>query len=80
MRDGIDKLAGHFHASGEFDSVFIGSLVPWNDLVGEPNAGHAAVSDLLISRAADAGAYGVLQTRHVRSMFAFGRYRTMQLH
>jgi hypothetical protein len=54
MRDGIDQLAGHFHASGEFDGVFIGSLVPWNDLVGEPNAGHAAVSDLLISRAADA--------------------------
>jgi hypothetical protein len=54
MRDGIDKLAGYFHASGEFHGLFIGSLVPWNDLVGEPNAGHAAVSDLLISRAADA--------------------------
>jgi hypothetical protein len=54
MRDGIEKLAGHFHTSGEFDGVFIGSLVPWNELVGEPNAGHAAVSDLLISKAADA--------------------------
>jgi hypothetical protein len=54
MRDRIDQVAGHFHASGEFDGLFIGSLVPWNDLVGEPNAGHAAVSDLLISRAADA--------------------------
>ncbi|MGD0973439.1 MAG: hypothetical protein ABR866_05085 [Candidatus Korobacteraceae bacterium] len=54
MRDGIDQLAGHFHGTHEFDSVFIDSLVPWDDLVGEPNAGHAAVSDLLISRAADA--------------------------
>lgn len=54
MRDGIDKLAGHFHASKEFESVFIGSLVPWNALVGEPNPGHAAISDILISRAADA--------------------------
>jgi hypothetical protein len=53
MRDGIDQLAGHFHGTHEFDSVFIDSLVPWNELVGEPNAGHAAVSDLLISRAAD---------------------------
>jgi hypothetical protein len=53
MRDGIDELAGHFHGTGQFDSVFIGSLVPWDDLTGEPNVGHAAVSDLLISRAAD---------------------------
>jgi len=54
MRDAIDQLAGHFYASKEFESVFIGSLVPWNALVGEPNHGHAAISDLLISRAADA--------------------------
>lgn len=54
IRDRIDQVAGHFHANGEFDGLFIGSLVPWNDLVGEPNAGHAAVSDLLISRAVDA--------------------------
>ena len=54
MRDRIDQLAGHFHGTHEFESVFIGSLVPWRDLAGEPNAGHAAVSDLLISRAADA--------------------------
>jgi hypothetical protein len=28
--------------------------VPWDDLVGEPNIGHAAVADLLICRAAHA--------------------------
>ena len=54
MRDGIDQLAGHFHGTHECESVFIDSLVPWDELVGEPNAGHAAVSDLLIRRADDA--------------------------
>src|SRR5690349_3132931 len=43
MREDIDALAGHFHAAGTFKSVFIRTLVPWNDLVGEPNEGHAAV-------------------------------------
>jgi hypothetical protein len=54
LRDNIDLLAGHFHGTGEFESVFIGRLVPWNELVGEPNAGHAAVADFLISGAANA--------------------------
>lgn len=54
MRDDVDQLAGHFYGTGEFESVFIGSLVPWNDLVGEPNVGHAAVADFLICRAARA--------------------------
>jgi hypothetical protein len=50
MRTQIDQLAGHFHASGQFESVFIGSLIPWNDLVGDPNKGHTALADFLISR------------------------------
>jgi hypothetical protein len=54
MRDGIDDLAGHFHGSHEFENVFIGGLVPWRELAGEPNEGHAAVADLLICRAAEA--------------------------
>ena len=53
LRDDIDALAGHFHGRGEFRTVFL-SLVPWNDLVGEPNAGHAAVADFLICGAAAA--------------------------
>jgi hypothetical protein len=54
LRGDIDALAAHFHATNEFKGLFIGSLVPWNDLVGVPNPGHAAVADLLISRAARA--------------------------
>jgi hypothetical protein len=54
LRDDIDALAGHFHGQGTFKSVFICKLVPWDDLVGEPNIGHAAVADLLICRAAHA--------------------------
>ncbi len=54
MREAIDQLAGHFYGTHEFESVFIRGLVPWGELVGEPNEGHAAVSDLLISRAAEA--------------------------
>lgn len=37
LRDDIDALAAHFHATNEFKGLFIGSLVPWNDLVGIPN-------------------------------------------
>jgi hypothetical protein len=62
MRDGIDQLAGHFHSTHEFESVFIGGLVPWRELAGEPNEGHAAVSDLIISRAAEAVLSGNFDT------------------
>lgn len=51
LRDNVDLLAAHFHAGGHFTSLFI-PLVPWNELVGIPNRGHAAIADLLISRAA----------------------------
>jgi hypothetical protein len=53
LRYDVDKLAGHFHATNDFESIFI-PLVPWNDLCGAPNKGHAAVADLLVSRAAHA--------------------------
>lgn len=52
MRDDIEQLAGHFYANDEFESVFISTLVPWDDLAGESNHGHAAVADFLISGAA----------------------------
>ena len=51
LRDDIDKLAGHFFANGQFEALFINRLVPWDDLTGEPNAGHAAVADMLLSSA-----------------------------
>ena len=53
LRYDVDKLAGHFYANGSFESVFI-PLVPWNELSGAPNKGHAAVADLLVSRGAHA--------------------------
>lgn len=48
----VDALAAHFHARSEFRRFL--SLVPWSELVGPPNNGHAAIGDLLISRAAHA--------------------------
>ena len=54
LRDNISGLAGHFYDSGQFQSVFLKKLVPWNELVGEPNSGHQAIGDLLASRAASA--------------------------
>lgn len=54
LRSNIDELAGHFYGTGQFKSVFISTLVPWDDLVGEPNIGHAAVADLLVTRGANA--------------------------
>jgi hypothetical protein len=52
MRDDIDQLAGYFFDNGQFESLFIKGLVPWNELTGESNAGHAAVADMLLSSAA----------------------------
>jgi hypothetical protein len=52
MRDNVERLAEHFYNNGEFESLFLGTLVPWNDLVGQPNKGHAAVADFLICGAA----------------------------
>ena len=51
LRDDIDGLAAVFYARRNFENVFI-PLVPWNELMGMSNEGHAAVADLLISRAA----------------------------
>lgn len=50
LREDIDQLAGHFLANHQFEPLFINHLVPWDDLTGEPNDGHAAVGDFLLSR------------------------------
>jgi hypothetical protein len=52
LRENVERLAAHFHSRGDFDRFI--KLVPWEDLVGPPNSGHAAIADLLISRAAHA--------------------------
>lgn len=54
LRDNLEALADHFYANGGFKSIFINRLIPWNSLVGSPNAGHAAIADFLICRAAQA--------------------------
>src|SRR5436190_1714165 len=35
LRNDVNRLAGHFHARGDFEKVFL-QLVPWNELVGTP--------------------------------------------
>ena len=54
LRSDMDKLAGYFHTNNEFEPIFIKRLVPWNELVGRPNCGHAAIADFLICKAAHA--------------------------
>jgi hypothetical protein len=53
LRDDIDSLAAVFYDRGirEFENVFV-PLVPWNELLGMSNDGHAAIADLLTTRAA----------------------------
>lgn len=50
----IDRLAGHFHDLGTFQSYFIRQLVPWGELAGMPNEGHAAIADFLLTGASPA--------------------------
>ena len=54
FREDIDLLGGHFLANHQFEPLFINRLVPWDDLTGQPNEGHAAIADFLLSRAARA--------------------------
>lgn len=54
MRHNLEALAQHFVDLHTLETVFIESLVPWKDFVRPPNAGHAAVADFLVTRAATA--------------------------
>ena len=58
LRSNLEALAEHFVQRNTFKSVFIECLVPWRDFVRPHNAGHAAVADFLIIRAAIAGISG----------------------
>lgn len=53
LRDDLEALANHFLAAGTLQTVFIGSIVPWRDLVAEPNEGHAAIADFVLTGAID---------------------------
>jgi hypothetical protein len=54
MRHDLEAFAQHFVDLHALKSVFIESLVPWQMFVKPPNAGHAAVADFLVTRAAAA--------------------------
>ena len=55
LRSDLEALAEHFAGLNNLKSIFIARLVPWSDFVRPSNAGHAAVADFLITRAAVAG-------------------------
>ncbi len=48
----LEKLAQHFADQRTLQTVFIDSLVPWSDFVRQPNRGHVAIADFLVTRAA----------------------------
>ena len=54
LRHNLEAFAQHFADRNTLESVFIESLVPWSVFVRPPNAGHAAVADFLVTRAAAA--------------------------
>ena len=58
MRHDLEAFAQHFADQRTLQSVFIESLVPWADFVRPPNAGHAAIADFLVTRAAAAALSG----------------------
>jgi hypothetical protein len=55
LRGDLEALAEHFAGLNTLESIFIERLVPWPAFVRPSNAGHAAVADFLITRAAVAG-------------------------
>jgi hypothetical protein len=59
LRNDVDSLAGYFYGRGELQTVFL-SLVPWNDLVGEPKPAkpepnRRAKTKLVLGRAGNFG-------------------------
>jgi len=53
LREDLAALADHFYVQGNFRTGFL-RIVPWPDLLGVPNPGHAAIGDFLLTRAAHA--------------------------
>lgn len=52
LRENLEALAERFVAMQMLESVFIESLVPWEQFVRPSNPGHAAVADFLATRTA----------------------------
>jgi hypothetical protein len=53
LRNDLAGLADYFYDRRRFATEFV-RIVPWNDFLGLPNAGHAAIADLLLTRSAHA--------------------------
>ena len=52
LRHDLEAFAEHFATMNALRSTFIEHIVPWKKFVRPPNAGHAAIADFLITRAA----------------------------
>jgi hypothetical protein len=52
LRGDLEAFAEYFSESHTLKTVFINRLVPWARFVRPPNVGHAAIADLLLTRAA----------------------------
>ncbi len=51
LGDDIEAIARYFFAQKNFDSLFIGKLVPWPRFSAPPNIGHDALADFLACKA-----------------------------
>lgn len=72
LRDNLEALAEHFAGLNTLQSVFIEHLVPWPEFVRPSNAGHAAIADFLITRAAVAGISSNYDTLIERRAWNYG--------
>jgi hypothetical protein len=50
MRHNLEAFAQYFVHRHTLQSVFIEALVPWTEFVRQPNPGHAAVADFLVTK------------------------------
>jgi len=55
LRQNLEALAEHFASLNTLKAQFIENLVPWSEFERQPNPGHAAIADLLITKAVVAG-------------------------
>lgn len=72
LRGNLEALAEHFARLNTLKSVFIEHLVPWKDFVRPANAGHAAIADFLVTRAAAASISGNYDTLIERQAWDYG--------
>jgi len=72
LRDNLEALAEHFASTNTLKSVFIEHLVPWSAFTRPYNAGHAAIADFLLTRAAVAGISSNYDTLIERRAWDYG--------